>query len=794
MSNGFFFSNSSHQVNPVSVDNGVYNNTGRDKRDHYTFNGVFNNGNGYSNNGMQQQLQQQNHQLQQQNHQQQQQYQPHNYRQQQQPGQQQLMTPFQHHQGAGSHMGINQVLPLSNNHNMNNFMAVSNSHNQVPNPLGLANTSGGSTDSAAQSSFFGSLFNQLMFFNNITDASSSTNANANSVTLMNGTKKDSVNNSMINAYPTENSTTPLSQICSLNQPGGTNFNQQANPMSPMLMSFMTPRMSLTPNPPTNPPTPLMTPRMGLTPNPLSDSPSHPLGSLNEMAAKNDESFNEITRQKELQNSLVFEHGSASTAGPSLNQMIAINRTHFTQWEKTESMNDSSKAPSSSAIENSQKSLLRRGITSVGSALGVVANYINESLLSGIPFHLADRAMRESKETYAKWWEGGINSGNMDGDCGDANRSFKDDDTEVAVNAETAGQDPAEKRRKIGSGEALGIHTKNKGSALSASLEKNYNDMGIGTKRHDKPRELPLRNKEYSSSNSDAQPMEVDSSIIKRRRSQFDNSNEDSEQDYGGLEGYDIFNNIGCMYGSDITKGENNDGSKVASTSNDSSNSSTISTAKHCTTVITSSSAIDGTMNAIKELFEERNNVQDENEIYHMITSPRTWVTRTLRSELIDALQSAQGDTKNKRFLSSLEVLSRFFKSSGRDARVNPWSVRKVSDGGSDYGYSGSEVGGPLNSDLLEGSWVNMSRPNYVECLGNNREGDFMYTLGRMSFDMFQPGDLICSVQSTHNNIRIVGEQEELPAFVPKSLKEEVASLSNSNGDSTSKRPLLRSYE
>jgi hypothetical protein len=61
-------------------------------------------------------------------------------------------------------------------------------------------------------------------------------------------------------------------------------------------------------------------------------------------------------------------------------------------------------------------------------------------------------------------------------------------------------------------------------------------------------------------------------------------------------------------------------------------------------------------------------------------------------------------------------------------------------------------------------------------------------------DMFQPGDLICSVQSTHNNIRIVGEQEELPAFVPKSLKEEVASLSNSNGDSTSKRPLLRSYE
>ena len=31
--------------------------------------------------------------------------------------------------------------------------------------------------------------------------------------------------------------------------------------------------------------------------------------------------------------------------------------------------------------------------------------------------------------------------------------------------------------------------------------------------------------------------------------------------------------------------------------------------------------------------------------------------------------------------------------------------------------------------------------------------------------MFQPGDLICSVQSTHNNIRIVGEQEELDGTV-----------------------------
>ena len=76
------------------------------------------------------------------------------------------------------------------------------------------------------------------------------------------------------------------------------------------------------------------------------------------------------------------------------------------------------------------------------------------------------------------------------------------------------------------------------------------------------------------------------------------------------------------------------------------------------------------------------------------------------------------------WFSSLEVLSRFYKSSGRDARVNPWSVG--SGDGNNY------AGGPIASDLLEGSWVNMSRPNYVECLGKNKENDFMYSLGRMS--------------------------------------------------------------
>jgi hypothetical protein len=484
--------------------------------------------------------------------------------------------------------------------------------------------------------------------------------------------------------------------------------------------------------------------MGMTPNP-SDSPAPPLGSLNDMMLNNRQDMNSAT---------------ATSFSPRLLKGAAKS-------EKAAPAKKSSKAAAASAIANAQKSFFRRGITQVGSALGVVANYINQSLLSGIPFHIADRAMRESKLQYAKWWDDGINDGNVDDEAADENTG-----------------EPSEKRRKVGSGEAVDVPSPSRGSALSASLEKNYNAMGIGTKvQVSKPHEVHHQ-KEYSPSMPYAKPMNVDSSIIKHRRSQFDHSKKESSFD-----GYDIFNSIDCMYGGGIASEQNIETSKV---DYDEIDPTDIFSTNNVT--ITSSSTIDGTMNAIKELFEEKNNAQDESEIYQMIASPREFVTRTLRSELIDALQSSQGDTNDKRFLSSLEVLNRFFKSSGRDARVNPWSVRKVTDESGDYGYCGAEVGGPLASDLLEGSWLNMSRPNYVECLGNNKEGDFMYTLGRMSFDMFQPGDLICSVQSTHNNIRIVGEQEELPAFVPKSLKEEVASLSNSDGDSTSKRPLLRSYE
>ena len=62
----------------------------------------------------------------------------------------------------------------------------------------------------------------------------------------------------------------------------------------------------------------------------------------------------------------------------------------------------------------------------------------------------------------------------------------------------------------------------------------------------------------------------------------------------------------------------------------------------------------------------------------------------------------------------------------------------------------------------------------------------MYSLGRMSFDIFTPGHLVCSIQGIFNNITTlnINHDESRLKSVPKSLKNEIKS-----GNS-----IIRTYE
>lgn len=172
--------------------------------------------------------------------------------------------------------------------------------------------------------------------------------------------------------------------------------------------------------------------------------------------------------------------------------------------------------------------------------------------------------------------------------------------------------------------------------------------------------------------------------------------------------------------------------------------------------------------------------QDEEPFLRSFTkSPFSFIKRTCRSELMDSLLMAQGDVKDERFLKALDVLSSIYAS-----------------------YRHSEQPQLDKNDaidkFLNGSWVSLSRPAYSGCLGKNDRGDFMYTLGKMSFNMFKPTQLICSVQYTLNHIRSVYKKDEAPTAVPWSLRRELAMFDPKNTDEQQSAmntgSKLRSYE
>ena len=99
-----------------------------------------------------------------------------------------------------------------------------------------------------------------------------------------------------------------------------------------------------------------------------------------------------------------------------------------------------------------------------------------------------------------------------------------------------------------------------------------------------------------------------------------------------------------------------------------------------------------------------------------------------KSELLSTLEKG-GTTCSSPFktsLASLETYSKMKKSSNDKKR---------------------KLLSCTESTNIDGTWLTLSPPEYSSSsLGHNAQGDSLYTLGRMTFDMYQPSGLVCSVQ------------------------------------------------
>jgi hypothetical protein len=125
-----------------------------------------------------------------------------------------------------------------------------------------------------------------------------------------------------------------------------------------------------------------------------------------------------------------------------------------------------------------------------------------------------------------------------------------------------------------------------------------------------------------------------------------------------------------------------------------------------------------------------------------------------RDGILHALAITQGDVDSENFKSALNPLLNHFSQQELDTR--PHST---------------------GTDSVDGMWLTLSKPTYFGCLGENDNGDPLYTLGRMTFDMFSPTNLVCSLQGNFNPVEVVSDKERKAMLetVPKSLREEVES-------------------
>lgn len=137
----------------------------------------------------------------------------------------------------------------------------------------------------------------------------------------------------------------------------------------------------------------------------------------------------------------------------------------------------------------------------------------------------------------------------------------------------------------------------------------------------------------------------------------------------------------------------------------------------------------------------------------MISFPIAPTMETYKEAVFHALAIHGGDATTDAFHAALEPLAKHYDELGWDARLEHASSERV----------------------LEGMWLTLSKASFFGSLGENPNGDPLYTLGRMAFDMFLPTQLVCSLQGNFNPVRIVPpelrpttEQE-----IPKNLLEEV---------------------
>lgn len=126
--------------------------------------------------------------------------------------------------------------------------------------------------------------------------------------------------------------------------------------------------------------------------------------------------------------------------------------------------------------------------------------------------------------------------------------------------------------------------------------------------------------------------------------------------------------------------------------------------------------------------------------------------QSARDGLLLALSATGGNTDGHPFRQCLTTLHQYYRQTRMDVRT---------------------------TNASSGTWLTLTKPIFADCLGQNDQGDPLYTLSRMSFDMFRPSDLICSLQGNFNCVEPV--QTGVPPVLQADVHQDDASFCTYNG-------------
>ena len=129
-----------------------------------------------------------------------------------------------------------------------------------------------------------------------------------------------------------------------------------------------------------------------------------------------------------------------------------------------------------------------------------------------------------------------------------------------------------------------------------------------------------------------------------------------------------------------------------------------------------------------------------------------------REGLLYQLAISGGETTSAAFLDCLTVL--------QDNYMNQVQA--------EYENSMDGINNPYS--VHEGTWLTLTKPTFFGCLGENDNGDPLYSLGRMTFDMFTPSNLICSLQGNFNTVHEITDPTTVPDGLLSQVGNDVSNL------------------